>query len=290
MNLGFVGAGAAGSALARALTRAGLPVVAVWSRRPERARTLAAEIHGCRAVGTAQQVVDAADLVFLAVPDDAIQAVCAALRWRSGIAVVHASGARSLDVLEAARIAGAQVGSFHPLQALTNTPGDLDRLSGSIVGIEAEEPLRRTLVDLAQRIGGRPLMLSGSDKVLYHAAAVVIANYTVTLAWLAADLMTALGLSRDDGLRALLPLLRGAVSNLEEIGLPGALTGPIARGDVATVRDHLTALARERPQLEPLYRALARPTVALAREQRLSEESAAALLALLADADTREAS
>ena len=183
MNLGFVGAGAAGSALARALTRAGLPVVAVWSRRPERARTLAAEIHGCRAVGTAQQVVDAADLVFLAVPDDAIQAVCAALRWRRGIAVVHVSGARSLDVLEAARIAGAQVGSFHPLQALTNTPGDLDRLSGSIVGIEAEEPLRQTLVDLSRRIGGRPLILTGADKVLYHAAAVVISSARTTGRW-----------------------------------------------------------------------------------------------------------
>src|SRR5690606_22786972 len=214
VKVGFVGAGAAGGALARALAAAGVPVVAVTGKGPERAHTLAAAIPECAAVPTAQDVADRADLVVLAVPDRAIAEVCASVRWRADAAVVHCSGAHSLDVLEPARAAGALVGGCHPLQTLTGAPEDAARLAGSVFGIEAEEPLRGMLADLVERIGGRPVFLSARDKALYHASAVLISNYTVTLAATAAGLWEAFGVDRRDGLRALLPLLRGTVANL----------------------------------------------------------------------------
>lgn len=284
MKVGFVGAGAAGGALARALAAAGVPVVAVAGKGPERAHTLAAAIPECAAVPTAQDVADRADLVVLAVPDRAIAEVCASVRWRADAAVVHCSGAHSLDVLEPARAAGALVGGCHPLQTLTGAPEDAARLAGSVFGIEAEEPLRGMLADLVERIGGRPVFLSARDKALYHASAVLISNYTVTLAATAAGLWEAFGVDRRDGLRALLPLLQGTVANLEQHGVPNALTGPIARGDAGTLERHLNVLADYRPDLLPLYRELGRHTVPLARERDpggAADRMADALLALL---------
>jgi predicted short-subunit dehydrogenase-like oxidoreductase (DUF2520 family) len=284
VKVGFVGAGAAGGALARALAAAGVPVVAVTAKGPERAHALAAAIPACAAVPTAQDVADRADLVVLAVPDRAIAEVCASVRWRADAAVVHCSGAHSLDVLEPARAAGALVGGCHPLQTLTGAPEDAARLAGSVFGIEAEEPLRGMLADLVESIGGRPVFLSARDKALYHASAVLISNYTVTLAATAAGLWEAFGVDRRDGLRALLPLLQGTVANLDQHGVPNALTGPIARGDFGTLERHLNALADYRPDLLPLYRELGRHTVPLARERDpggAADRMADALLALL---------
>lgn len=267
MRIGFIGAGAAAGALARALASAGVPVAALWARRVEQAEALAADLPGCTVVDSAQDVVDRVDLVVLAVPDGAIEPVCAALCWRPGVAVVHCSGALSVDVLASAARAGAQVGGCHPLQTLSGVPGDAELLAGSVFGIEAEEPLRTELVDLVRTIGGRPIVLSAADKALYHASAVLISNYTVTIARLAAELWEAFGAERGEALRALLPLLQGTVANLDTRGLPDALTGPIARGDAVTIERHLAALSRERPEVLLLYRELGRLTVPLARER-----------------------
>lgn len=267
LSIGIVGAGAVGSALSHAFARAGCPPVAVFSRRHEHAADLASAIPGCVATWSAQDVVAAADLVFLTVPDDAIQDVCDQLVWRSGIAVVHCSGALSSSVLESARRQGAQVGSFHPLQTFSGAVNDADLIPGSTIGIEAGPPLDDVLVDLAVTIGGHPLRLTAESKPLYHAAAVMASNYVVTLMALAADLCSEFGVNRPDAVRALLPLLKGAVTNIERRGLPEALTGPIARGDVETVLRHVRALTVANEPIASVYRALAEPTVAVARER-----------------------
>lgn len=274
MKIGFIGAGATARALAGAFAAAGLPVVAITNRRQEQAAALVARLPGAIAAADPQTVVDRADLVFLAVPDDAIAAVCERLQWRSGTNAVHCSGALSLDVLAAARDAEAGTGSCHPLQALTGANGDAGQLAGCVFGIEADEPLRSMLQQIVRRIGGRPLILEAGDKPLYHAAAVLISNYVVSLAAVAADLWSAFGIDRANALRALLPLLRGTVDNLDERGLPGALTGPIARGDVATVQRHLDALSVHRPETVALYRDLGRATVPLAGERRGPDDPA----------------
>ncbi|HVX31253.1 MAG TPA: DUF2520 domain-containing protein [Nitrolancea sp.] len=281
-RIGFVGSGAVAGALARALAAANLPVVAVSSRRLERAEKLAAALPNCRAFVDPQAVADASDTVVLAVPDEAIEPMCASLRWRRGQVVLHCSGAHSLDLLASAATAGCLVGSFHPLQTFAGQPEDAERIAGSVVGIEADESLRARLADLAETIGARPIFLTAESKVLYHVAAVLISNYSVTLASLAAELWESFGVPRADALRALLPLLTGAVGNLDSVGLPSALTGPIARGDVTTVASHLRALAASSPQLLPLYRELGYKTVDLARERGLDSRAADAIRSVLA--------
>lgn len=282
MKIGFIGAGAAANALARAFAEAGLPVVAIASRRLERAAVLAAKLPGAITAADPQTVVDRADLVFLTVHDDAIAAVCERLRWRPGTYAIHCSGAHSIDVLATARDAGAGTGSFHPLQTLTGSGDDAGRLTGCVFGIEADEPPRSMLQEIARRIGGEPLVLEADDKPLYHAAAVLISNYVVTLATVAAGLWSTFGLDRNSTLRALLPLLRGTVDNLDQQGLPSALTGPIARGDVVTVQRHLDALAAHQPETAALYRTLGHATVPLAWERRdLDDPAMHALLEAL---------
>ena len=274
MTIGFIGPGAVATALAGAFVEAGLPVIAIAGQRPERAAALAATLPGAGAVADPQAVVDQAELVFLTVPDDAIAVVCERLCWRPGTNAIHCSGALSTDVLAAARDAGAGTGSCHPLQTLTGTPGDAGRLAGCVFGIDADEPLRATLREIVCRIGGEPLILEACDKSRYHAAAVLISNYVVTLAAVAADLWSTFGFDRANALKALLPLLRGTVANLDERGLPAALTGPIARGDVATVQRHLEALDVYQPETAALYRELGRMTMSLARERRGPDDPA----------------
>ena len=288
-RIGFIGSGAAAGALARAFATAGQYVVAVSSRQSSRARELAASISGCSAVYDPQVVVESSDLVFLAVPDTAIASVCESLTWRPNLAVVHCSGAHSVDVLSSAARAGALVGGFHPLQTFAGRPDDAERVAGSVIGIEADATLKSALTVLARSIRGRPVYLSAENKPLYHASAVLISNYVVTLAAIAAELWDTFNVPRNEALDALLPLLSGAVANLNQVGLPDALTGPIARGDGATVEDHLRSLARNRPQLVPLYQELGYKTVDLALECGLDSRSADAIRSVLAGSNADDA-
>ena len=277
-HLGFVGAGVVGSALAVGLSRAGYPVVAVNSRSSERRTALANRLPSAIAVDTPQDVADAVDLVFLTVPDDAVEALAASMTWSSGHAVVHCSGAASLDLLEAARFQGAKVGVFHPLQTFARADRAEAILPGSAFGIEASsDDLLVILKEMAESLGGTPLTVSG-DKAIYHASAVVASNYLVTLLDAASGLWEFLGVPQEEGLRALLPLVRGTIENLEAIGLPDALTGPIARGDVGTVERHLSALREVAPGLIPMYKELARRAIPIAQAKGTLDDAGAARL------------
>uniref|UniRef100_A0A831X8D8 DUF2520 domain-containing protein n=1 Tax=Thermorudis peleae TaxID=1382356 RepID=A0A831X8D8_9BACT len=277
-RVGLIGTGRLGSALAVALARRGEPVLVVFDRESERAGALARRIPGCSVAASAQDVVDSCDLVFLTVPDDLIEATCSALRWRPGTAAVHCSGAHGLDVLEPARRAGAWIGGFHPVQTFAGTEADAERLAGCVFGIEAGEPLRAYLEELAYRLGGYPLAVEGSNRVLYHAAAVFASNAVVTLAAVAARIWQELRLPAEQATRGLAPLMRTTVENIERLGTAQALTGPVARGDVETVRRHVSALAGRFPELLGLYREITRQTVALAEQRGLDRVTAQAIL------------
>ncbi len=295
-RLGIVGVGAVGTTLAWGLAACGYPVVALASRTPESASWLAEQFPGCRAVSSPAAAAELADLVLLAVPDDAIPSVAAAISWRPGQAVVHCSGALPARALAAAGEQGAVYGSFHPLLSIPRTrPAHADealaRLRGCTFAVEAPEPLAALLTEMAQRLGGRAVYLSEQDHVPYHLAAVLVSNYLVTLVAAAADLWARFGVSRDEALVALLPLLRSAVTNLEQLGLPQSLTGPIARGDAGTVRAHLEYLAQPREGiaddgavLSAAYRLLGLLSLPLAEAKgRVTEEQRRTLERLLTD-------
>jgi predicted short-subunit dehydrogenase-like oxidoreductase (DUF2520 family) len=286
ITIGFIGTGTVGTALALGLSAKGYQVVAVSSRTGVSSTRLAEQLKGCKDLTTNQAVADAADLVFITTPDAAIPQVASEVRWREGQRVVHCSGADSTETLEPARKLGATVGAFHPLQTFASVKQAIDNLPGSTFAIEAGEPLRATLKKMAADLGGHSIELQASDKVIYHAAAVIASNYLVTLVKLSTDLWQTFGVSREEATHALIPLLRGTLNNIENVGLPNCLTGPVARGDSGTVRKHLVALERNAPAVLPTYRELGRQTIPVAvAKGKIDEQQTWELTKLLNDSD-----
>jgi len=264
LKIGFIGAGTTGTALAVRLSQNGCPVVAVSSRTLSSAQKLAALVPDCRVCYTAQEVVEAAELIFITTSDDVIAQVCGEVQWREGKSVVHCSGAHSVDVLESAKEFGAAVGSFHPLQTFADVDQAMQNLPGSTFALEAEEPLLTRQKELTRLLNGNWVVLKPGDKVLYHAAAVFACNYLVTLVKLALDLWQNFGVPSKEATRALLPLLRGTINNIDNIGLPDCLTGPVARGDSGTIERHLSALEVRNPTLLTTYKELGLQTISIA--------------------------
>jgi len=286
LKLGFIGAGTVGTALAVLLSNKGYQVIAVSSRSPASAENLAKQVNGCRVLSSNQDVADAAELVFITTPDDVIGRVAAQIQWHTGQSVVHCSGASSTDILEPARKSGARVGSFHPLQTLASVKQAIENIPGSIFGVEAEEPLLGTLKDMATVLDGHCIELKASDKVLYHAAAVIACNYFVTLVKLATDLWQTFSVPPEQATQALLPLLRGTLNNIDTVGIPNCLTGPIARGDTGTIKKHLDALQKAAPTLLSTYKELGLQTIPVAMTKgKINELQAQELQAILKQTD-----
>ena len=288
LKLGFIGTGTIGSALALTLHSRGYPVVAVSSRYHASARKLAQAINGCSAVTDNQEVADTAEFVFITTPDDVIASVASQTKWRKGQYVVHCSGADTTDILEPARKGGAYVGVFHPLQTFAGAREALENMPGSTFTLEAEEPLLGILQDMASALGGHWIELKAGDKAAYHAAAVIACNYLVTLVKMATDLWQTFGIPREKATRALLPLIRGTVHNIETIGIPRCLTGPIARGDSGTIKKHLEALEKVSPDMLTTYKELGLRTIPIALAKgRINEQQAEELKTILEPANCK---
>ena len=282
IKIGFIGAGRTGTALAVGLSRKGCPVVAASSRTFSSAQKLAALVPNCQACRTPQEVANLAQLVFITTPDDVISEVCGEVQWRAEQSVVHCSGAHSVDILNSARKFGAAVGSFHPLQTFADVDQAIRNLPGSTFALEAEGSLLSTLKQLTSLLNGDWVELRPGDKVLYHAAAVFACNYLVTLVKLAVDLWLDFGVSSRQATKALLPLLKGTINNIDNVGLPDCLTGPIARGDLGTIERHLTALEGRSPSLLTMYRELGLQTIPIALAKgRVNGQKAEEMKALL---------
>ncbi|HUV53260.1 MAG TPA: DUF2520 domain-containing protein [Dehalococcoidia bacterium] len=281
-KIGFIGAGTVGTALAIRLHEQGYPVVAVASRSKSSADRLAEKVPGCKSCDCKQSVADAAELVLITTPDDAIVQVAAELRWHKGQSVIHCSGAHSLDILGPVKEFHSHPGAFHPLQTFANVSHAVQNIPGTTFALEADGDLLETLKQMATDLEGNWVQLKAGDKVLYHAAAVIACNYLVTLMKMSTDLWRAFGVSRPEAIRALLPLLRGTLNNLENIGLPNCLTGPIARGDLGTIEKHLEALDKVAPSLLSTYKELGLQTIPIALSKgKIDKERAEELLRLL---------
>ena len=239
-------------------------------------------VHNCEVYYSNQKVADVSELVFITTPDDAISPVTAGVNWHGGQSVVHCSGADSLDILDPATKAGARPGGLHPLQTFASVAYAIENIPGSTFALEAEEPLLSTLKEMSLALDGRWIELKPGDKVLYHTAAVFACNYVITLVKLATDLWQNFGIPAPEATQALLPLLRGTINNLSNVGLPQCLTGPVARGDVGTINKHLATLKTSAPALLPAYQELGRQTIPIALAKgRINEQRARELRELL---------
>jgi predicted short-subunit dehydrogenase-like oxidoreductase (DUF2520 family) len=222
-------------------------------------------------------------IIVVATPDDAIEAAAQSLLDHGAVrathAVLHLSGLRDRRALAQLDQTGAAIGSFHPLQTVVDPRTAPEHLKGAWAGIEGDARALEAGEHLAEWLGLRPVRLEAASKPLYHAAAVLVANYTVSLAGVAERLARLAGVPRDLAGRIYLPLLAGAAENLRSTTTAAALTGPLRRGDLETVRRHLDSLPAD---VVPLYRLLGLEALALARAEGLDPATADALQALLA--------
>jgi predicted short-subunit dehydrogenase-like oxidoreductase (DUF2520 family) len=262
LRVGVVGAGRVGAVLAAKLAAAGHEIVAAAGESDASRSRIAALLPGV-ANEKPTVVARSCDLLLLTVPDDMLGNVVTMLAasgaLHEGQYVVHTSGRHGLAVLDPAVLAGARAIALHPAMTFTGTALDLGRLDGCVFGLTAaaaERPLAETLV---ADLGGRPTWVPEEMRTLYHAGLAHGANHLVTLVTEAMELLAAAG--ADDPAATLRPLLTAALDNALDQG-DAALTGPIVRGDVNTVRAHLEDIHANAPQALASYVALARATLA----------------------------
>ena len=281
-RIGLIGVGKVGTAFGVRLAESGFPVKGAMDIVPEEARRFADFVSGCTVFGSAQALADEMDFVFITTPDDVIGEVAKAVNWRAGQTVIHCSGANSTAVLSPARLQGANVGCMHPCNSFASIQQSLENLIGSTFTLEAEEPVLSDLKAFAAALKGKWMGLHEEDKALYHASICIACNYFYTLVHLATDMWKHFGMSQADAVAACIPILTGTLNNIEHVGFPGCLTGPIARGDVGTIRKHIAALEEKEPSMVPLYKSLGLATVPIGvAKGTLSQEKAAELTALL---------
>jgi predicted short-subunit dehydrogenase-like oxidoreductase (DUF2520 family) len=266
-----VGFGRLGSALARGLAAAGWEVACHARSARTRARLRRSRMS-CLPLSRAGDFA----LVFLAVPDSEVSAAARAVEpyLRRGQVIAHGAGALPLAPLDGVRRRGAHPGSLHPVQALAGGP-----IAPNVTAaIDGDRVAIRLLSRAAADLRLSQIRVPETGRVLYHAAATISANLCMALADMAAEAWAASGAPPERALRALVPLLRGAVENLATRGLPGALTGPASRGDAAVVGRQLAAL---RGDAAEVYRLLSRRLVDLAERGGLEARRAAEVRAVL---------
>jgi predicted short-subunit dehydrogenase-like oxidoreductase (DUF2520 family) len=275
-----------GSVLGAALARAGHTVVAasgLSAASLARAERLLPDVP----LLPPDETVRRADLVVLALPDDAlagmVRGLVATESLRPGQIVVHTSGAQGIDVLAPAAEAGALPLALHPVMTFTGREEDLERLAACSIGVTAmadDEAAWNVGEALAVEMGAEPVRIPDSARALYHAALTHGANHLMTLVADCAEVLREAGIGHSERLVA--PLLSAALDNVLRHG-DRALTGPVARGDIGTVRKHLEVLGDRAPDVAPAYRALAKRTAERSVAAGLLDTAAAKELTDLLD-------
>jgi predicted short-subunit dehydrogenase-like oxidoreductase (DUF2520 family) len=261
LRVGVIGAGRVGAVLAAALRVRGHVIVSVAGESDASKRRAAALLPGVP-IDKPTAVARACDVLLLTVPDDMLDNVVTQLSAsgaiRRGLYVVHTSGSHGLRVLEPAARLGARPVALHPAMTFSGTARDLDRLTHCVFGVTVGAEERAWASDVVAELGGSVMWVDEELRGLYHAGLAHGANHLVTLVSQAMELLGAAGAT--DPAATLRPLLEAALDNALAEG-DVALTGPIVRGDVNTVRAHVAEIARTAPDTLPSYVALARATL-----------------------------
>jgi predicted short-subunit dehydrogenase-like oxidoreductase (DUF2520 family) len=283
-SFSVIGAGRLGTVLAAALVRRGWKLDAIVDRDARAARESRRIVGRGRASTSLAAAAKPADAVIIAVPDDAVGRVAAGLArsggpW-TGRAVLHTSGLLPARVLAPLAKRGAAVASLHPVQSVPRKDAPVSILKSITWGIEGDPVGVEIAEGIVRALRGSVLLLSEKDKPLYHAACSLASNALVALEWTASGLLQEAGIDEWAAADMLSPLMQGTLQNVKSLGLEKALTGPILRGDVATVRAHLRAL-QGNPGARAFYRAMGKQILRLAARGGLAAGRVRALRRLL---------
>ena len=277
LTVSVVGAGRLGTALARALFRAGYRIQALVSQSATHAKAAAALVDGSAAALSVNQLqfLPPSKLILITTPDDKIAEIAQTLAFLErrpvkGSAVLHTSGALSSDVLSPLSAHGFHVGSLHPLVSVSNSRATADIFSGAFFCLEGDVPAVRIARAIVRSLNGVSFSIPSQNKPLYHAAAVMASGHVVALFDIAMNMLVQCGLTETKARRVLLPLLQSTVRNLMTSDPARALTGTFARGDLITVKRHLKALSSsELPAGLEIYKLLGKKSLEIASESDL---------------------
>lgn len=272
MRIGFIGAGRVGTAFGAYLIDKGNALSGYYSQPNESAKK-AASLTSSGYYSEMNKLVGDCDLIFITTPDTVIEAVAVSIANQAedlesnleGKTFVHMSGAHSSACLKSLEDLGAETGSLHPIQSIADVDTAREQLKTTVFSIEGTIGAVDLLKSLMEQMNNTYFVIKSEQKTLYHMAACTVSNYLVTLVDVGLSMYESIGIDREVGYKALYPLIRGTVENLKHMDTKEALTGPIARGDVNTVKAHLDAVSDE--QIEDFYRYLGRATVQMAKEK-----------------------
>jgi predicted short-subunit dehydrogenase-like oxidoreductase (DUF2520 family) len=284
-SLAIVGAGRVGRALGRLLRELGWKIGAVVTRKTVSARQAVRFIGAGRPHAVPVREILASRVILISVPDDAVEEVAVELarigaEELRGKVVLHTSGALDATVLRSLKEYGAAVGGMHPLQTFSGYK--VPPLEGKIFAIEGDAAAVRTARRMVRALGGSPVRIAGNKKVLYHAAAAMAAGHVLAVEEAATQLLISIGMTRNQAVRALLPLTRQVLENFERLGPRAAWTGPLSRGDFRVVESHLQALRESPAEFAKAYDGLNRLAA------RVLAQNAAGMLAELAKSSVQK--
>lgn len=279
MRMIFIGAGPVGLTMARLFSNAGHKIVYFISRNEKRRQKAKKFSHALRTAYSFSEATEDFDILFISTPDDTLGEIAERIapQIKSGVNfyVGHFSGIVPSSVLQPLKNKGARIGSLHPLQTFASPEETINAFTGTYICIEGDNEAVNLFSGLAAEIGGKPFSIGTDKKPLYHAAAVIACNYLVTLVNEAQKLLQEIGINQENAAKMLLPLIKTTVTNIETVGIPKALSGPVARGDITTILNHIENIKKKTPELLELYGTLGLKTieVSLAKGQ-IADETA----------------
>lgn len=284
MRLGFIGAGKVGTALGIYFKEKGFDISGYYSRTKDSCiqSAIRTESHY---YSNLQQLVEASDILFITTSDDQIENVakqlCEAYCLKPGKLIIHTSGALPSTIIDTVKAFGCFTYSMHPLQAFANVDKSVSDLSNTYFCIEGDEEKISILEDILLTCKNAYFKVSPEQKTLYHASACMLSNYMVTLIHNSLIFLESTQLDTSTAFKAMLPLVNSTIQNVLELGTKGALTGPISRGDIATVKKQFEAISSFSKDQLALYSCMSKETLKLAMLTTLKDNPTADKLAQL---------
>jgi predicted short-subunit dehydrogenase-like oxidoreductase (DUF2520 family) len=275
MQIGFIGAGKVGTALGIYLLEKGFDISGYYSRTRDTCVQSALKTES-NCYSNLGQLVEASDIIFITTSDDQIEGVvkqlCDECSLKPGQFIVHTSGALPSTILNPAKAFGCFTYSMHPLQAFADIDKSVSDLPNTYFCIEGDGEKISILEDILLTCKNAYFKVSPEQKILYHASACMLSNYLVTLIHNSLILMESIQIDNSTAFKAMLPLVNSTVQNVLELGTKGALTGPIVRGDIDTVKKQLEAINSSSKDQLALYSCMAKETLKLAMLSSLKDK------------------
>ncbi|KTC85484.1 MULTISPECIES: Rossmann-like and DUF2520 domain-containing protein [Legionella] len=281
LNINFIGCGNLGKTLGRLITQAQVGTVKGVLTKSQETADAAVEFIGAGKSYLKLNELPRAEIYFITTPDDLIEATCKQLlaeaRIETGAIFIHCSGSLSAKVFQRARDQSCYAMSVHPIKSFANPELSAKSFSGTYCGYEGDLDVFPVIKALFEGIGAHLFPIKKEQKMIYHAAGVLANNYLVTLHHIASECYQLAGLREDLAYKITSMLMNDALQNLQNSSHEKALTGPLQRGDISIIEEHLSQLIIK-PIIKEAYAVLGEATLSITKHKKELKQVLAALL------------